>query len=119
MITEVEAGNGVRFLDEGRYLYMRNLQQSNLERQYHCAVTNARLNQKITAPTRYILNDNLTMGELSDYKQIGNLTAFVGIQVLNFLTSVECLVDRMALLTHYQWMVWMSVFLETLEKLWK
>ena len=78
VITEVEAGNGVRFLDEGRYLYMRNLQQPNLERQYHCAVTNAHLNQEITAPTRYILNDNLTMGELRDYKQIGNLTAFVG-----------------------------------------
>ena len=78
MITDNQVSNTVRFLDEGRYLYIRRLEPADLERQYHCAVTNARLNEEVTAPTRYILNDNLTMGVLTDYKQIGNLIAFVG-----------------------------------------
>ena len=34
--------------------------------------------KEISAPTRYVLIDNLTQGILIDYKQIGNLRAFVG-----------------------------------------
>ena len=68
----------MRFLDGGRYLYLRKLQLSHLESQYYCAVTNANLSQEISAPTRYVLTDNLTQGVLIDYKQIGDLTAFVG-----------------------------------------
>ena len=77
-IQEVLQGNRVRFLDGGRYLYLRRLQPSHLQRQYYCAVTNAYLSQEISAPTRYVLTDNLTQGVLVDYKQIGNLSAFVG-----------------------------------------
>ena len=68
----------MRFLDGGRYLYLRNLQATQLHHRYHCVVTNVNLSQEISAPTKYMLNDNLTQGVLMDYKQIGNLTAFVG-----------------------------------------
>ena len=77
-IQEVIQGNSVRFLEGGHYLYLRRLQPSHLERLYYCSVTYANLSQEISAPTRYVLTDNLTQGVLMDYKQIGNLTAFVG-----------------------------------------
>ena len=74
----ISQGNNVRFLDGGRYLYLRRLQPSHLERQYYCAITNANLTQEVSTPTRYVLTDNLPRGILMDYKQIGDLTAFVG-----------------------------------------
>lgn len=74
----------MRFLDGGRYLYIRRLQHSHLERLYYCAVTNVNLNQETSAPTRYILTDNLTQGVLIDHKQIGDLTAFVGNTSIEF-----------------------------------
>ena len=77
-IQEINQGNIMRFLDGGRYLYMRNLDSSHLEQQYYCVVTNVNLSLEVPAPTRYILIDNLTRGALEDYKQIGALTAFVG-----------------------------------------
>ena len=77
-IQEVIQDNSVRFLDGGRYLYLRRLQPSHLERRYYCAVTNVNLSQEISAPTRYVLTDNLTLRLLMDYKQIGNLRAFIG-----------------------------------------
>ena len=77
-IQEIQNGNSVRFLDSGRYLYIKCLQAVHLQRQYYCAVTNANLSREISAPTRYVLTDNLTQGMLVDYKQIGNLRAFVG-----------------------------------------
>ena len=84
-IEEVMLQNNlIRFLDGGRYLYLSKLQTSHLERQYYCAVTNANLSQEISAPTRYVLTDSLTQGVLIDYKQIGNLTAFVGNTSLEF-----------------------------------
>ena len=77
-VQEVTQGNIVRFLDSGRYLYLRRLQPLHLEGQYYCIVTNANLSQEISAPTRYILVDNLTQGILLDYKQIGNQRVFAG-----------------------------------------
>ena len=70
--------NRVRFLDNGHYLYLRHLQPTHLQRQYYCSITNANLSWEISAPTRYVLVDDLTQGVLFDYKQIGDLTAFVG-----------------------------------------
>ena len=72
-IQEVLEGNSIRFLDGGRYLYLKSLQAIHLQRQHYCTVTNANLSQEISAPTRYVLTDNLTQGILVDYKQIGNL----------------------------------------------
>lgn len=101
-IQEVTLDNSVRFLDDGHYLYLRRLQASHLERQYYCAVTNVNLSQEISAPTRYVLTDTLTQGVLMDYKQIGNLTAFVGNTSLEFayVGGVFGEAIKMALLTH-------------------
>ena len=77
-IQEVLQSNRIRFLDGGRFLYLRNLRATQLERQYYCNITNANLSLEISAPTRYVLIDNATQGELIEYKQIGNLRAFVG-----------------------------------------
>ena len=77
-IQEITEANRVRFLDSGQYLYLRMLNSSHLNRQYYCAVMNAYMYQEIAAPTRYLLVDNLTRGELVDYKQIGNQKVFVG-----------------------------------------
>ena len=77
-IQEMRESNSVRFLDGGRYLYVRNLQAVHLDRHYHCIITNANLSMEISAPTRYVLVDNLSQGVLIDYKQIGDLRAFVG-----------------------------------------
>lgn len=83
-IQEVTRNNEVRFLDGGHYLYLRNLDSSHLEQHYYCTVTNVNSNQEISAPTRYVLTDNLTQGVLIDYKQIGDLTAFVGNTSIEF-----------------------------------
>ena len=77
-IAEVTVNNEVRFLDGGRYLYLRSLTVANLASTYRCEVTNVFLDRTVMAPTMYRLIDNLTRGDLMDYKQIGDLTAFVG-----------------------------------------
>ena len=77
-IQEVFQSNRVRFLDGGHYLYLRSINSTQLEQQYYCNVTNVNLSLEISAPTRYVLIDNTTQGELMDYKQIGELKAFVG-----------------------------------------
>ena len=77
-IQEVQQGNNVRFLENGRYLYLRRLQAAHLERLYYCTVTNANLSQEVAASIRYMLTNNIAQGLLVDYKQIGNLRAFVG-----------------------------------------
>ena len=78
IIAENLVNNLVRFLDGGRYLYMRILVAADLASTYHCEVTNALTDRTVVAPTTYRLIDNLTRGDLMDYKQIGDLTAFVG-----------------------------------------
>ena len=83
-IQEMIQGNNVRFLDGGHYLYLRRLHPAHLERQYYCTVTNANLSQEVSSPIRYVLTDNLPRGVLKDYKQIGDLTAFVGNTSIEF-----------------------------------
>ena len=77
-IAEVEVNNEVRFLDGGRFLYLRTLVAVELMPTYRCEVTNVFLGRSVVAPTMYRLIDNLTQGVLTDYKQIGDLIAFVG-----------------------------------------
>ena len=76
-IQEIKHNNNVRYLDNKRYLYLRSSQLTHFERRYYCAITNVNLSQEVSAPTRYALVDNLTQGVLMDYKQIGDLTAFI------------------------------------------
>ena len=65
-----------RLLDGGRYLYVSRLEEADLMSTYRCNVTNALVDRVVPAPTTYRLRDNLTLGELFEYKQIGDLTAF-------------------------------------------
>lgn len=76
--SEIQERTDVTFLDNRHYLFLKHLQPKDFNRQYYCAVTNANLSQEVSAPTRYVLMDTLTQGELEEYKQIGNQTAFVG-----------------------------------------
>ena len=78
VINEIMMNNKLRFLDSRRFLYINDLAPEDLMPHYRCKVTNALLDRTVQAPTIYVLRDNLTRGELSDYKQIGDLTAFVG-----------------------------------------
>ena len=77
-VTEIEMNNKRRFLENRRYLYIRNVEASDLASTYRCKVTNAFLDVTMQAPTTYALIDNLNQGELVEYKPIGILTAFVG-----------------------------------------
>ena len=65
-----------RLLDGGHYFYVSRLEEADLMSTYRCEVTNALADRTIPAPTTYRLLDNLTRGELLEYKQIGNLRAF-------------------------------------------
>ena len=65
-----------QLLDGGHYLYVSGLEEADLMSTYHCEVTNALADRTIRAPTTYRLLDNLTSGELFEYKQIGDLRAF-------------------------------------------
>ena len=78
-ITEVQASNSVRFLDGGRYLYIRDMTDANLAKSYYCAVKNALIHQTDISGTIYSFNVTGLQG-LSEYeyKPIGNLTGFVG-----------------------------------------
>ena len=60
------------------------MQAIHLQQQYYCIVTYAYLSQETPAPTRYVLIDNLTQGILVEYKQLGNLIAFVGNSTFEF-----------------------------------
>ena len=76
-INEITVYTKHRFLDDRRFLYISDLQPADLALTYQCVVTNASLDRPMPAPTTYVLVDNLTCGELVDYKQIGDLRAFV------------------------------------------
>ena len=83
--NEVETPmTGVRFLNDSRYLYISSVQETDLMSTYRCEVTNAFIDRTIPAPTTYRLLDNLTRGELVDYKQIGEVMAFVGSDSIEF-----------------------------------
>ena len=78
MINENLMNNKLRFLDDRRFLYISDLVPEDLMPMYRCEVTNVFLDRTERAPTIYVLSDNITRGVLTDYKQIGDLTAFVG-----------------------------------------
>ena len=78
-IVEVTASNAVRFLEGGRYLYMRDLTDALLSDTYYCAVTNALIHQTRVSGTGYSFNVTGLEGQSKyEYKPIGNVTAFIG-----------------------------------------
>ena len=78
-IVEVTASNAVRFLEGGRYLYMRDLTDALLSETYYCAVTNTLIHQTRVSGTGYSFNVSGLEGQSKyEYKPIGNVTAFIG-----------------------------------------
>ena len=78
VIEEMTANNERRFLEGGRFLFIRSVEAADLEFTYQCEVTNVFLDRTELAPITYRLIDNLTQDVLEEYKQIGDLRAFVG-----------------------------------------
>ena len=77
-LAEVTTANEVRFLEGGRYLYIASVNSARLQSTFSCRVTNVFGDRMVNAPTTYRLVDNITLNTLVEYKQIGDLTAFVG-----------------------------------------
>lgn len=83
-IDEIRPSNALRFLEGGRYLFIARVSAADLSSTFRCEVTNAFVFQSVMAPTTYRLVDNLTRGVPMEYKQIGDLTAFLGNQSFEF-----------------------------------
>ena len=83
-LTENRTNNRLRFLDNGRYLLIRQLSTALVNTNYKCQVTNARLHEMETSPTTYNLVNNIGTNEFKVYKRLMDRTIVRG-------TSVELL----------------------------
>ena len=77
-LTEDWRYNRLRFLDNGRYLLIRELRYAQVNTTYQCEVTNALLHQLRTSPTTYALVNNVGANEFITYKRFVNRTVLVG-----------------------------------------
>ena len=77
-LTENKANNRLRFLDNGHYLLIRELTTAQVNTNYQCEVTNARLQEVIRSPTTYDLVPNLGANNFMIYKKLINRTVLVG-----------------------------------------
>ena len=74
-LVENTVTNDVRFLEGGRWAYIRDIE--TFPRDYHCRVSNARMHELVRSPQTYFVNGTgLVDGMDFVYKEIGNLTAF-------------------------------------------
>ena len=80
-LTEITLNNRRRFLDNGRYLLIRELSTAQLNTNYQCQVTNARLHEMETSPTTYNLVDNIGANEFKVYKRFIDRTILRGTTV--------------------------------------
>ena len=78
VLTEITTGNRLRFLNNGRYLLIKQLTTAQVNTNYQCEVTNARLYETVTSPTMYSLVPNLGDNEYMIYKELINKTILVG-----------------------------------------
>ena len=69
-LTEIMTNNQQRFLDNGRYLLIRWLSTVQLNVNYRCQVTNARLHGRETSPATYNLANNTGTNEFKIYKRL-------------------------------------------------
>ena len=76
--SQDRTNNRLRFLDNGRYLLIRQLAPAQVNTNYHCEVINARLHETIPSPTMYDLVPNLGDNEYMIYKELINKTILVG-----------------------------------------
>ena len=80
-LTEVFTNNRLRFLDNGRYLLIRELGTAQLSVNYQCQVTNACLHEMVTSPTTYNLVNNVGTNEFKIYKRLIDRTILRGTTV--------------------------------------
>ena len=74
VLTEDTTNNRLRFLDNGRYLLIRQLTTAQINTNYQCEVTNARLHETVHSLTMYDLVPNLGDNEYTIYKKLINKT---------------------------------------------
>ena len=87
-LTENRLNNQLRFLDSGRYLLIRQLTTAELNVNYQCQVTNARLHATETSHTVYTLANNIGNNEFSIYKRLMDMTILRGTTVeLSFIAG--------------------------------
>ena len=80
-LVEQRLDNQLRFLDNGRYLLIRRLGTPQLNVNYQCQVTNARLHGTETSPTTYTLANNIGNNEFRIYKRLMDRTILRGTTV--------------------------------------
>ena len=73
-LTEDRTNNWLRFLDNGRYLLIRQLTTEHVNTNYSCEVINARLHETVLSPTTYDLVPNLGANDFMIYKKLMNKT---------------------------------------------
>ena len=78
LLTEDTTNNRLRFLDNGRYLLIRELTDTQINTDYHCEVTNARFDEVIPGPITFDLVANLGTNNFTIYKKLINRTILVG-----------------------------------------
>ena len=78
VLTEDTTNNRLRFLDNGRYLLIRQLTTAQINTNYQCEVTNARLHETVRSPTTYDLVDNVGTNDFMTYKSLISRTILVG-----------------------------------------
>ena len=86
-LTQNRLDNRLRFLDNGRYLLIRQLTTAELNVNYQCQVTNARLHEMETSRTTYTLVNNIGNNEFMIYK------SFIDRTVLRRTTQSETTVE--------------------------
>ena len=73
-LTEDRTNNRLRFLDNGRYLLIRQLTTEHVNTNYSCEVINARLHETVRSPTTYDLVPTLGTNNFMIYKKLMNKT---------------------------------------------
>ena len=77
-LTEDRINNRLRFLDNGRYLVIRQLTPEQVNTNYQCEVTNARLHETVRNNIMYDLVPTLGANETMIYKGLINRTILSG-----------------------------------------
>ena len=93
------ADNRLRFLDNGSYLLFTQLTLEQVNTNYQCEVTNARLHETVPSPTTYDLVPNLGANSSMIYKRLVNRTILVGSTVeLSYIAGAGSEVDRFGII---------------------
>ena len=77
-LTEDTTNNRLRFLDNGRYLLIRELTTAQVNTDYHCEVINAHFDEVIRSTTTFDLVADLGTNNFMIYKKLMNKTILVG-----------------------------------------